>query len=96
MYKILIKYTSTFKKTFWYSYEVEDGVEFVTDDIDVLKKEIDKIDKQIGYENIRIVRDITYDVMVDVTDVGSANISYLTTDDINNIYNTAFAKVFRD
>lgn len=99
MYKILIKYTSTSKKTFWQNYEVynEDGtsVEFSTDDLEVLKKEIKKLDCKYGHENIRIIYDITYNVLVEFSeavDLGNAVIA--TPTDVNDVFEAAFANVF--
>lgn len=99
MYKILIKYTSTSKKTFWQNYEVskEDGtsVEFSTDDLEVLKNEIKKIDYKYGYENIRIIKDVTYSVLVDISEsVDLENAEIATSDDVVDVYNTAYNKVF--
>lgn len=98
MYKIFTKYTSTAKNTFWRSYEVEqeDGTidEFETDDLDVLKAEINKLDKEIGYENIRVIDDITYKVMVDIPN--TETIEEFTSEDINNIYEIAYNQVFSD
>ena len=99
MYKIMIKYKSTFNKTFWYEYTktLEDGtiVEFETDRLEELETEIKKIDKEYGSENIRVVSDITYDVIVDVADsVDMENVTVATPTDVNNVYNTAFEKVF--
>lgn len=95
MYKILIKYTSTLNKTFWYEHEVplEDGtsVTFETDDIDVLKEEIHKLDKIYGNENLKIVVDVTYTVTIGVSD---NLIDIASPEDILDIYNTAFNNVF--
>lgn len=33
--------------------------EFETDDVGVLKTEIEKLDKQYGHENIRVIKDVT-------------------------------------
>lgn len=79
MYRILVKYNSVSQKTYWYDYETEqeDGtiLPFETDDKKLLVEEINKLDKQIGFENIRVVSDISYVVNaelaesdVDVTD----------------------------
>lgn len=95
MYKILIKYTSTSSKTFWQSYNVEeDGIikEFSTPDLDDLKAEIDKLDKQVGYENIRVINDVTFDVSVDLS--GKIDIDVATPEDVVNIYEVAYADVY--
>ena len=98
MYKILIKYTSTFKTIFWQSYMVknENGemVEFATDDYKVtLKKEIEKLSGEIGLDNIRLINDITYDVVVQVFD-DIENVETVSSEDVGDIYSTAFNKVF--
>lgn len=98
MYKILIKYTSTSKGIFWRSYEVksEDGtsIEFVTDDIEVLKTEINKLDKTIGYKNIRAINDISYDVLVNVDELSLEGFEIATTADIDKVFDTAYENVF--
>lgn len=99
MYKIMIKYKSASNKTFWYEHQtiLVDGnaIEFSTDNMAVLENELKLIGKKYGNENIRIVNDITYDVCVDVpepTNIGDVTLT--TSEDVNNIYNTAFNKVF--
>lgn len=98
MYKILIKYTSTSKGIFWRAYEIkaEDGtsIEFVTDDIEVLKAEINKLDKSIGYKNIRVINDISYDVLVNVDELSLEGFELATYADIDAIFNTAYEDVF--
>ena len=97
MYKILIKYKSTSKKTFWQSYETTDeegnAIEFATDDFEVLKEVIHKLDSQIGFENLRVINDVTYSIAVNVID-DIENIQISTTEDVENVFNTAFANVF--
>lgn len=68
MYKILIKYNSNFKKVYWRSHLDNDSNEFETDDLEVLKEEIKKLDRLYGFDNIRIVNDLTYEILVDVED----------------------------
>lgn len=95
MYKIFIKYTSTFNKIFWQSYmiEQEDGafVEFETDNVEVLKEEVNKLDKIHGNENLRIVADVTYTVTIGIPDDA---INIASSEDISDIYNTAYTNVF--
>ena len=66
MFSILIKYKSTFDKTFWYDYEIEqeDGttLPFTTEDTTLLAAELKKLDEKFGFENIKIVEDVTYAV----------------------------------
>lgn len=98
MYKILIKYTSKLNKTYWRFYEtLEDGknIEFITEDEDILKNEIKKIDSEYGYNNIKIVKDCTYDILVEVPENIDLNgMEFATSEDVNNIYNTAFTNIF--
>lgn len=101
MYKILIKYTSKFKKTFWMGYEKlsEDGTytEFFTDDIEEIKKELLLLDLKYGYENLRVVKDVTYDITVELQEsVNIGDVEITTSEDISNIYNVAYDKVFSD
>lgn len=72
MYKILISYNSD--RNLWQQYgtttsNTSDGksifTEFVTDDIEILKTEILKLDKQIGYDQIKIYKDVTANYSVD-------------------------------
>lgn len=70
MYGILIKYKSTSNKTFWYDYEVEneDGTTapFLTDDKLLLEAELKKLDSKFGFENIKIIDDVTYSIKFSV------------------------------
>ena len=80
MYKILIKYNqSRNMNNLWMihgtviesksgSSTVQNFVEFETDDLDVLKSEIDKLDKIYGYESIKVIKNIDYSILVSVND----------------------------
>ena len=99
MYRIMTKYKSVLNKTFWQDYTVtlEDGatVEFETDNLKELEAEIKKLDKTIGSENIRVISDITFEVIADVADsVDMENVTITTSEDVENVFNTAFNKVF--
>jgi len=95
-YKILIKYTSTFKKVFYEFYKVTDDpsqeVEFSTTDVEELNKVMEELDKKVGHENLRVVVDITYDVTVKVDKDSQYQIT--TSEDIINIYEKAYNDVF--
>ena len=75
MYKILIKYDND-KLNLWMPYGTTTTsttgnsafTEFETDDVTVLKETILKLDKEYGFEKIRIVEDVTvtFDVNVAV------------------------------
>lgn len=95
MYRILIKYNSALKKTYWYDYEVEqeDGTvsPFETDDEKLLVEEINKLDKQIGFRNIRVVSDISYIVSAKLE---GSDIEIATPDDAETMYENVFNKVF--
>lgn len=75
MYKILIKYDND-KLNLWMPYGStttsttgkSEFTEFETDDVAVLKETILKLDKEYGFEKIRIVEDVTvtFDVNVAV------------------------------
>ena len=97
MYKILIRYTSSLKKIFWQSHmvEQEDGafVEFSTDDFEVLKEEIKKLDSKYGHENLRVINDITYVVRIEVFD-DIENVSTVTSEEVGDLYSTAFSNVY--
>ena len=96
-YKILIKYTSTFKKDFYEFYKVasEDSdqeVEFETTDIDELNKTIETLDKQVGHDSIRVVADLTYEVNV-IIDKDSMY-QPTTSEEMINVYSNAYEQVF--
>lgn len=76
-YKILIKHNSDKKNNLWQSYgssvtttsassTTTTFTEFSTEDIEVLKAEIVKLDAEVGHSNIRVVCDIelTYGVEI--------------------------------
>ena len=70
MYKILIKYDND-KLNLWMPYGTTTTSttstsfkEFETDDIEVLKEEVKKIASQIGYDEIRIVSDVVFDIEI--------------------------------
>ena len=73
MYKILIKYDND-KLNLWMPYGTtttsttgkSEFTEFETDDIEVLKEEVKKIASKIGYDEIRIVSDIVFDIKIDI------------------------------
>lgn len=99
MYGILIRYKSTSNKTFWYDYEVEqeDGTTapFLTSDKTLLESEIKKLDQKIGFENLKIIDDISYVVGVEITGTtDNCDHEIATTEDVDNIYDTAFNNVF--
>lgn len=73
-YKIMIKNTDAKLKSLWESYgtttisgSTVTFTEFSTDDVSVLKDEIKKLDQTIGFENIRVIADVTYDISVNVS-----------------------------
>ena len=73
MYKILIKYDND-KLNLWMPYGTtttsttgkSEFTEFETDDVTVLKETILKLDKEHGFEEIRVVEDVTVNFSVDV------------------------------
>ena len=73
MYKILIKYDND-KFNLWMPYGTtttsttgkSEFTEFETDDVTVLKETILKLDKEYGFEKIRVVEDVTANFSVDV------------------------------
>lgn len=95
-YKILTKYTSVLNKDFYEIYSIVDEsgnvVIFETSDLDELKTKVKELDKEIGYKNIMIVSDLTYDILVSIDeDVNSGDLS---DDDIDVIYNTSYKEVY--
>ena len=73
MYKILIKYDND-KLNLWMPYGTtttsttgkSEFTEFETNDVAVLKETILKLDKEHGFEKIRVVEDVTVNFSVDV------------------------------
>ena len=91
MYSILIKYTSTSKKTFWYDYELDGtSTRFETLDDEVLEAELDKLDKKYGYENLRVVNNVPFSVAHDLKDI----IEFATEPEVRDVYATAYTKIF--
>ena len=86
MYKILILYKP--EHNLWQQYgttttsSVSGGkstfTEFETDDLEVLKAEILKLDQIYGFSRIMVIKDVTFDINVeiveDITDDGSDNL----------------------
>lgn len=75
-YKILIKNTQAKLKNLWevYGSTTTTGStvtfsEFSTDDVNELQNTIAELDKTIGFENIRVIADVTYNVGVTVDDI---------------------------
>ena len=73
MYKILIRYDND-KFNLWMPYGTtttsttgkSEFTEFETDNIETLKVEILKVDKEYGHDRIRVVEDKTVNFSVDV------------------------------
>ncbi len=95
-YKILTKYTSVLNKDFYEIFSIVDEsgnvVIFETSDLDELKTKVKELDKEIGYKNIMIVSDLTYDILVSIGE--EINSSELSDDDIDAIYNTSYKEVY--
>lgn len=95
-YKILTKYTSVLNKDFYEIYSIVDKpgnvVIFETSDLDELKTKVKELDKEIGYKNIMIVSDLTYDILVSIGE--EINSSELSDDDIDAIYNISYKEVY--
>nr|DAG40895.1 MAG TPA: hypothetical protein [Caudoviricetes sp.] len=95
-YKILTKYTSVLNKDFYEIYSItndsDNVVVFETSDLDELKTRVKELDKEIGYKNIMIVSDLTYDILVSIGE--EINSSELSDDDIDAIYNTSYKEVY--
>ena len=80
MYKILIKYNkSQYYTNLWMIYgEITNSsvgtattcefIEFKTDDIEVLKEKIKELDAIYGFGNIRVIKDVTYNITVDISE----------------------------
>ncbi len=95
-YKILTKYTSVLNKDFYEIFSIVDEsgnvVIFETSDLDELRTKVKELDKEVGYKNIMIVSDLTYDILVSIGE--EINSSELSDDDIDVIYNTSYKEVY--
>ena len=75
-YKILIKNTQTTLKNLWEIYgsttttgSTATFIEYSTEDVTELQNKIAELDKTIGFENIRVIADVTYNVGVTVDEI---------------------------
>ena len=95
MYKILIKYDND-KLNLWMPYGTtatsttgkSEFTEFETDDVTVLKETVLKLDKEYGFEKIRVVEDVTVNFSVDVVVDENAETTEGTTNDTPSGDNT--------
>ena len=95
MYKILIKYDND-KLNLWMPYGTtttsttgkSEFTEFETDDVTVLKETVLKLDKEYGFEKIRVVEDVTVNFSVDVVVDENTESSEGTTNDTPSGDNT--------
>lgn len=75
MYKILIKYNSVLGREFYQMHQIQtegspsELIEYSTDDLDELKNTIKELDREYGYKNIRVIKDVTYNVGVTVDEI---------------------------
>lgn len=75
MYKILIKYNSVLGREFYQMYQIQtegspsELIEYSTDDLGELKNTIKELDREYGYKNIRVIKDVTYNVGVTVDEI---------------------------
>ena len=95
MYKILIKYDND-KLNLWMPYGTtttsttgkSEFTEFETDDVTVLKETILKLDKEYGFEKIRVIEDVTVNFSVDVVVEDNTESTEGTTNDTPSGDNT--------
>lgn len=72
MYKILILYKA--EHNLWQQYGTTSSMsggkstftEFATDDIEILKSELLKLDSIYGFQNLRVITDVTVNYSVDI------------------------------
>lgn len=111
MYKILLKHQNpkNVNNNIWHSYGTTTTAsstyassttsfkEFETDDLSVLKEKIKELDKEYGHNDIRVINDVTYEVMVEIEEtIDDGDLQITTSADIKKIYDTAYANVFSD
>lgn len=75
-YKILIKNTQAKLKNLWEIYGTTSTTgstvtftEYSTKDINELQNTIAELDKTIGFENIRVIVDVTYNIGITVDEI---------------------------
>ena len=81
MYKILIKYPSDKITNLYQVYGSSTTsttgstsfAEFETDDIEVLKAELIKLDKEHGFDSVKVIKEIDVNYTVDVNDTVKEN-----------------------
>lgn len=94
MYKILILYNKD--HNLWKQYgtttsgDKETFVEFATDDIEILQQEVLKLDRKIGFENIKIYRDISADYTVYIEKDEYSGINIATDKEVKEILDNVF------
>lgn len=80
MYKILIKYPNEKFPNLWEAYGIISSssigsettfIEFETDDMEILKTEIAKLASKYGHDSIRIIKDVSYEVQIAVSDTSN-------------------------
>lgn len=75
MYKILIKYNSVLGREFYQMYQIQtegtpsELIEYSTDDLCELKNTIKELDREYGYKNIRVIKDVTYNIGITVDEI---------------------------
>ena len=76
IYKILIKNTQIKLKNLWEIYGTTSTTgstvtftEYSTEDVNELQNTIAELDKTIGFENIRVIADVTYNIGVTVDEI---------------------------
>lgn len=79
-YKILIKNTQVKLKNLWEIYGTTSTtdstvtfIEYSTEDVNELQNTIAELDKTIGFENIRVIADVTYNVGITVDEINIDN-----------------------
>ena len=79
-YKILIKNTQAKLKNLWEIYgsttitgSTATFAEYSTEDVNELQNTISELDKTIGFENIRVIADVTYNIGVTVDEIKTDN-----------------------
>lgn len=75
-YKILIKNTQAKLKNLWEIYGTTSTTgstvtftEYSTEDVNNLQNTIAELDKTIGFENIRVIADVTYNIGITVDEI---------------------------
>lgn len=102
IYRILKKYTSGIEdRIFYQTYnitnsETGESEEYKTSDLNELKETVKLLDKEIGFENIRVISDFTSDFKYDTDLIPESEYQPMISDELIKDYNDIYKEIFVD